>query len=76
MLIILFFARIVVLLQPVYTYYNIMEANTSINPLVNCAMVYGTSMGLFWNYKHFVTGLDFVSTDFKTFEIKLSLGVN
>lgn len=35
-----------------------------------------TSMGLFWNYKHFVTGLDFVSTDFKTFEIKLSLGVN
>jgi hypothetical protein len=35
-----------------------------------------TSMGLFWNYKHFVTGFDFVSTDFKTFEIKLSLGVN
>ena len=51
MLIILFFARIVVLLQPVYTYYNIMEANTSINPLVNCAMVYGTSMGLFWILK-------------------------
>ena len=35
-----------------------------------------TSMGLFWTYKHFVTGFDFVSTDFKTFEIKLSLGVN
>ena len=28
-----------------------MEANTPTNQLVNCAMVYGTSMGLFWILK-------------------------
>ena len=51
MLIVLLFGRIVVLLQAVYTYIILMEANTSTNQVLNCAMVYGTSMGVFWILK-------------------------